>query len=236
MNIFDALIYQPLFNVLILFYHWLGDFGFAVIALTVAIRILLYPLAAKAIRAQKATVRIQPRMKDIQKKYKDDKERQALEMMALWRENKINPLSGFLLLLVQIPVLWGLYRVFLNGFKNESLAMLYGFVANPGSVDPMFLGHINLAASLPAFAVVAGVLQFVQTKMMTPSVSAAASKEKSQNEQFAEMMQKQMLYIFPAITVAIFWALPSALGLYWLASGAFSIGQQYYILKKNGKN
>ena len=99
MNIFDALIYQPLFNVLILFYHWLGDFGFAVIALTVAIRVLLYPLAAKAIRVQKATARIQPQMKDIQKKYKDDKEKQALEMMALWRENKINPLSGFLLLL-----------------------------------------------------------------------------------------------------------------------------------------
>ncbi|HPO06929.1 MAG TPA: YidC/Oxa1 family membrane protein insertase, partial [Candidatus Pacearchaeota archaeon] len=82
MNIFDALIYQPLFNVLILFYHWLGDFGFAVIALTVAIRILLYPLAAKAIRVQKATALIQPQMKDIQKKYKDDKEKQALEMMA----------------------------------------------------------------------------------------------------------------------------------------------------------
>jgi len=236
MNIFDALIYQPLFNVLILFYHWLGDFGFAVIALTVAIRILLYPLAAKAIRVQKATTRIQPQMKDIQKKYKDDKEKQALEMMALWRENKINPLSGFLLLLVQIPVLWGLYRVFWDGFKGESLAMLYGFVPNPGSVDPMFLDHINLAASFPAFAVAAGVLQFVQAKMMMPSVPAGDGKEKSQSEQFAEMMQKQTLYVFPAVTVAIFWALPSALGLYWIASGIFSVGQQYYILKKNGKN
>jgi len=236
MNIFDALIYQPLFDVLILFYDWLGDFGFAVIALTVAIRILLYPLAAKAIRVQKATTRIQPQMKDIQKKYKDDKEKQALEMMALWRENKINPLSGFLLLLVQIPVLWGLYRVFWDGFKDESLAMLYGFVPNPGSVDPMFLDHINLAASFPAFAVAAGVLQFVQAKMMMPSVPAGDGKEKSQSEQFAEMMQKQTLYVFPAVTVAIFWALPSALGLYWIASGIFSVGQQYYILKKNGKN
>ncbi len=234
MNIFDAVIYQPLFNALIVLYQWLGDFGFAVIALTVLIRLALYPLAAKAIRVQKITARLQPRMKEIQEKYKTDKEKQALMMMQLWKENKINPMSSFLFLLIQLPILWGLYRVFWNGFKDGSLSMLYGFVPNPGFIDPLFFGKIPLSDAFPAFAIAAGVLQFAQTKMMVPAVLPdKAGKEKSQSERFAAMMQTQSLYVFPVITVLIFWGLPSALGLYWIVSGIFSVVQQYYILKKN---
>jgi YidC/Oxa1 family membrane protein insertase len=234
MNIFDILIYQPLFNILIVLYQWLGDFGFAVIALTLLIRFLLYPLAAESIRVQKITAAIQPRMKEIQEKYKNEKEKQAQLMMELWKENKINPLSSIGLLLVQLPILWGLYRVFWDGFKDGSLSLLYGFVHNPGSVDPLFFGTINLAMAFPAFAVAAGILQFIQVKMMMPPKPAAESvkKEKSQSEQFAAMMQTQSMYVFPAITVLIFWNLPAALGLYWIVTSVFSIAQQYYILKK----
>ncbi len=234
MNIFDALIYQPLFNALIILYQWLGDFGFAVIVLTVLIRLLLYPLAAKAIRVQKITARLQPKMKEIQEKYKTDKEKQALMMMQLWKENKINPMSSFLFLLIQLPILWGLYRVFWDGFKDGSLSMLYGFVPNPGFIDPLFFGKIPLSDAFPVFAVAAGILQFAQTKMMVPAILPDKSgKEKSQSERFAAMMQTQSLYVFPVVTVLIFWGLPSALGLYWIVSGIFSVAQQYYILKKN---
>jgi len=233
MNFFDAILYQPFFNVLVVLYQYLGDFGFAVIALTVLIRVLLYPLAAESIRVQKVTAQIQPRMKEIQEKYKNDKEKQALLMMELWRENKINPLSSILFLIIQIPVLWTLYRVFLDGSKDSSLSMLYGFVPNPGAIDPAFFGAINLSASFPAFAVAAAVLQFVQTKMMMPKTpDKSDKKEKSQSEQFAAMMQTQSLYVFPAITVLIFWGLPAALSLYWISTSLFSIVQQYYILKK----
>jgi YidC/Oxa1 family membrane protein insertase len=231
MNIFDAAIYQPLFNILIILYQYLGDFGFAVIALTALIRILLYPLAAESIRVQKVTAAIQPKMKEIQEEYKNEKEKQAMLMMQLWKENKINPLSSFLFLLIQLPILWGLYRVFWDGFKNGSLSMLYGFVPNPGSIDPSFLGAISLAGAFPAFAIAAGVLQFIQVKMMVPA-PAAEKREKSQSEQFAAMMQTQSLYVFPAITVLIFWNLPAALGLYWIATSVFSIAQQFYILRK----
>ncbi len=233
MNIFDALIYQPLFNILIVLYQWLGDFGLAVIGLTALIRLALYPLAAESIRVQKITAAIQPKMKEIQEKHKNDKEKQALLMMELWRENKINPLSGFLMLLIQLPILWGLYMVFWNGFKDGSLAMLYGFVPNPGAINPMFFGTFNLSQAVPAFAALAGILQFFQTKMMLPpKIADSAGKEKSQSENFAAMMQTQSLYVFPVITILIFWNLPAALGLYWIASGLFSIGQQYLILKK----
>jgi len=230
MNFFDIILYQPLFNILIVLYQYLHDFGFAVIALTVLIRFLLYPLAAESIRVQKVTALIQPKMKEIQEKYKNEKEKQAMLMMQLWRENKINPMSSFLFLLIQIPILWTLYRVFWDGFKDGSLAMLYGFVSNPGTINPLFLGGVNLAAAFPVFAVVSGILQFVQVKMMTPK-AVAGNKEKSQSEQFAAMMQTQSLYVFPVITVVIFWGLPSALGLYWITTSVFSIVQQYFILK-----
>lgn len=233
MNIFDVLIYHPLFNILIVLYQWLGDFGLAVIALTILIRFLLYPLAANAVRMQKITARIQPRMKEIQEKYKNEKEKQALLMMQLWKEHKINPMSSFFLLLVQLPILWGLYYVFWNGMKNGSLSMLYDFVPNPGAIDPMFLGAVSLSEAFPPFAIAAGILQFIQTKMMAPAMPDKNSGEKSQSERFAAMMQTQALYVFPAVTILIFWGLPSALGLYWIASGVFSIIQQYYILKKN---
>ncbi len=234
MNLFDALIYQPLFNALVAFYQWLGDFGLAVIALTLLIRFLLYPLAAESIRVQKITAAIQPKMKEIQEKHKNDKEKQAMLVMELWKKNKVNPLSGFLFLLIQLPILWGLYRVFWNGFKDESLSMLYGFIPNPGAIDPMFFNAVDLGAAFPAFAVAAAILQFIQTKMMMPVISAPKEKksQKSQSEQFAAMIQTQSLYVFPVITVLIFWGLPSALGLYWIVSSAFSIIQQQFILKK----
>ncbi|MCU0653272.1 MAG: YidC/Oxa1 family membrane protein insertase [Candidatus Pacebacteria bacterium] len=234
MNIFDALLYQPFFNILILFYEYLPgrDFGVAIIALTVLIRFLLYPLVAESIRVQKVNAVIQPKIKEIQEKYKDNKEKQAMLMMELWKEHKINPLSTLLFLLIQIPILWTLYRVFWDGFKNESLANLYPFVPNPGTVNPVFLGVINLSEARPELAVAAGILQFIQVKMMIPK-TAPATGPKSQSEQFAAMMQTQSLYVFPLITILIFWGLPSALGLYWVATSVFSIVQQYLILKKD---
>jgi len=234
MNLFDVVLYQPLFNILMVFYQYLPgrDFGVAVIALTVLIRILLYPLVAESIRVQKITAKIQPKVKEIQEKYKNDKEKQATLMMELWREHKINPLSSFLFLLIQLPILWALYQVFWNGFKDGALDRLYGFVPNPGTIDPMFFGAVNLSQSYPAFAIVAGILQYIQVKMMMPKIDAD-KKEKTQTEQFAAMMQTQSLYVFPAITVLIFWGLPSALGLYWIVTSVFSIAQQYFILKDN---
>ncbi len=234
MNFFDIILYQPLFNALILLYQYLPgrDFGVAVIALTIIIRLLLYPLAAESIRVQKVTAKIQPKMKEIQERHKNNKEKQAALVMQLWKENKINPLSSFLFLLIQIPILWALYRVFWNGFKDGSLSALYGFVPNPGTVNPAFLGLVNLSAAYPLFAVAAGVLQFIQVKMIAPK-PAAKDRQTSQADKFAAAMQTQSLYVFPVVTVLIFWGLPSALGLYWIATSLFSIVQQYYILRKN---
>ncbi len=230
--IFNTLLYQPLLNLLLLFYVYLPghDFGVAIIVLTLVIRFLLYPLMAQSIRSQKVLSEIQPKIQELQKKYKDDKEKQMKEIMGLYKEAKINPLGSFLPLFIQFPILIALYQVFWKGLQPSSMSSLYNFVPNPGAIDPTFLGLINLSEASIILAFVAGIAQFVQTKMMTPVV-----KSQKSSSQISDRMQSQMLYILPIFTVFILWKLPAAIGLYWVVTSLFSIVQQYFILKKPPK-
>lgn len=231
-NIFNTILYQPLFNGLILLYLYLPgrDFGIAVIILTILTRLIFYPLGTKAIRSQKLLQSLQPKIQEIQQKYKDNKEKQAKETLELYKKEKINPFSGCLPLLIQLPILIALYQVFWQGFQLEQMKFLYNFVPNPGEIDPSFLGMINLSEPNIYLAILAGAFQFIQTKMIQPKMQKMKTEQLS--NKFAEMMQKQMLYFFPIFTVLILWGLPSAIGLYWLVSTLFSIAQQYFVFKK----
>lgn len=229
-NTFNTVLYYPLFNLLIFIYNYLPghDFGIAIICLTIIIRFILYPVSVKALNSQKALQKLQPQIQELQKKYKDDKEKQAKETLELYRREKINPFSGLLLALIQLPILIALYNVFWNGLKPEQLENLYAFVSNPGQLDAFFLNAIDLSKPNLVFAILAGVVQFFQTKMLVQK----QPKSQGKNLDMAMMMQKQMVYFFPFITIIILLRLPSALGLYWIVSGVFSIIQQYFILKK----
>ena len=227
-NIFDFFLYRPLFNFLILIYNYLPqqDFGLAVILLTIVIRLAIYPISVKAVNSQMALQRLQPKIQEIQKKYKDNKEKQTTETLELYKKEKVNPFSGLGLAIVQLPILIALYRVFWLGFKSEELRNLYGFVTNPVQINSLFLGVMDLAKSGNLLlAILAGILQFFQTKMLMPS-------QNNKDKGMSSIMQKQMIYFFPVITVVILYSLPSALSLYWVVSGLFSIIQQYFILKK----
>ncbi|MEK7503437.1 MAG: YidC/Oxa1 family membrane protein insertase [Patescibacteria group bacterium] len=230
MNIFDIALYQPLFNALILTYLYLPgrDFGIAVIVLTVLIKLVLYPLGVQAIRSQKGLAQLQPKMKEIQEKFKNDKEQQSKAMMEFYKKEKINPFSGCLPLVIQLPILIGLYQVFWKGFGEAQLRFLYSFVPNPGQINTTFLGIMDLAQASIILAVLTGIAQFFQGKMMeTKQKSSAGSSGMSQ------MMQKQMIYFLPIFTVFILWKLPAAVALYWLTTTLFTIAQQYIILKKH---
>lgn len=227
---FNLILYQPLLNALVLLYEYLPghDFGIAVIILTLFIKFLFYPLGIKAIRSQKALSGLQPKIKEIQEKYKDNKEQQTKEMMALYKKEKINPFSGCLPILIQLPVLIALYRVFWHGLQPERMTFLYSFVPLPGIIDPTFLGIVNLSEPNLIMAILAGIFQFVQTKMISPKFK----KDKKQDSSFSNQMQKQMQYFMPVFMVLILFRLPSAIGLYWLTTTLFTIIQQYVILKK----
>ena len=170
-NFFYLALYKPLFNALVLLYlHLPGrDFGVAVIVLTLLTRIIFYPLGAQALKSQKQLSELQPKIKEVQEKYKNDKAAQGKFLMELYQKEKINPLSGCLPLLIQLPILIALYQVFWKGLEAKEMANLYSFVPHPGSIEPTFLGIINLSAPSFPLAILAGILQFIQTKMITPS-------------------------------------------------------------------
>lgn len=228
---FNSVLYRPIFNALVLLYQYLPghDFGVAIIVLTCAIRLLLYPSTLKSIRSQKALQEIQPKIKEIQEKFKDRKDEQAKAMMELYKREKINPLSGCLPLLIQLPILIALFWVLRNLTGNSDAVdsnLFYSFVSPPGKINTMFLGVLDLTIASPVLAVLAGIFQFFQTKMISSKNKAAKGKN-----DISQMMQKQMLYFFPIFTILILWRLPSAIGLYWLTTSLFSIAQQHFAFK-----
>ena len=227
-DIFNLIFYQPLLQALILLYKYLPghDFGVAVIALTVLIKLALYPLGVKGIRSQKALQELQPRIKEIQNRLKDDKAKQTKEVMELYKKEKVNPFSGLLLLLVQLPILFALFRVFSKGFEGM------------GEINTTFFGFMDLADKSTILVILAGLAQFWQAKTQAPASIPlrGTSAGKPSAPDFSSMMQKQMLYFFPLFTVFILWKMPAAIALYWLVTTLFTIGQQYIILKKKKEN
>lgn len=224
-TIFELFFYQPLFNALILIYNLLpgAGLGITIIIFTVLIKLALYPLSAKAIRSQKSLAKISPKVKEIQEKHKNDKEKQAKELMEFYSREKINPFSGCFPVLLQLPILIALFRIFQSSFAPEKMGFLYNFVSNPGPISTNFLGLVDLARPSAVLAILAGVSLFFQVKISAPKI-----KSKNAND-FQAIMQKQMQFVLPFFTIIILLNLPSALGLYWLTSTIFAIGQHYII-------
>lgn len=232
-SIFTLVCYQPLLNLLVFTYNIVPghDIGLVIIIITLIIKLILYPFSKKTIEAQKAMNILQPKVEALKLKYKDDKEAQAKEMMQLYKEHKINPLSSCLPLLIQLPFLIAIYSVFSTGLKNGSLDLLYPVITNPGHINSLAFGFIDMAKPQIILAVLAGGAQFWQTKMMMskrPEIKSDASKD----EDMAAIMSKQMLYMMPIMTVVIGWNLPSGLVFYWLLLTVFTALQQLITLRK----
>lgn len=238
--LFNEIFYKPLFNGLIFLYNIIPnhDMGVSIIILTIFIRLVLWPLTNKGIRSQKALAALQPKIEELKKKFKDNKEAQAKALMALYSENKINPLAGILPLLLQIPIIFALWRVFLNSTGSD-FSLLYSFVDTPDKIQTVFLGLFDLTKRSMLLAIIAGILQYFQTKMIMPSFAKATEGKPSGSTDFGQIMSKQMLYFGPIISVVIFWTLPAALPLYWIVVTIATIFQQYLnqeVNKDNGKN
>lgn len=243
--LYNEAIYKPLFNLMVFFYNAVPghDIGIAIILLTLFVRLLFYPINGKAIESQKKMQEIQPKIKEIQKKYKDNKEEQAKKLMEFYQKNKINPLSGCLPLLIQFPILIALYHVFINGFKDESLSAVYtSYISNPGHIDPLFLGLINLSETNIYLALIAGSLQYFQTRMMMGDKKEEKEEKKEEKslkktpeektQEFAQNMTKQMIYLMPVMTFVFAMSFPSGLALYWAVTTLLAIVQQYIMFKK----
>lgn len=226
-QLYNVILFQPLLNLLVWLYNLIGDIGVAIIIVTILIRFILLPLSLKSMRSQRALQSLQPKMDEIKNKHKDDKQKQSQELMKFYKENKINPMSSCLPMLVQLPIIFALYGVFRQGLTNQSMDMLYSFVSKPENINPMFLGLVSMIAPNLILAIIAGILQFVQSWMVF-------SKQKKTKDKMTGMIGKQMTYFMPVMTVFIAMSLPAGLAIYWITTTLFAIVQQYIMMKKTG--
>ncbi|MFY9111581.1 MAG: membrane protein insertase YidC [Desulfomonilia bacterium] len=206
---FFDIIAKPLLMAMNWIYSYTGSYGWSIIILTIVIKILLYPLTLKSFTSMKELQKIQPLMKELQAKYKDDKQKLNQEMMKLYSEHKINPMGGCLPMLLQIPILFALYKVFYSAIELRHTSFhLYGtWLPDLSAKDPYFITPILM-----------GVSQFVMQKM-TPTPG--------------DPTQQKIMLIMPVFFTILFLNFPSGLVIYWLISNILSIIQQAYINRKH---
>lgn len=226
-ELLKTLLYTPLFNLLV-FFSWLvpgHSVGWAIILLTIVVRIILWAPNSKALKSQLYMRSHQDELKKLSEKYDNPQER-AQAQMAYYKQHGINPMAGCLPMLIQLPILYILYLVFMAGLKDIRPDLLYSFTPHLDTVNAHFLG-INLAGKDRFFLpVIAGLLQLVQTRYSQKLMPVSTAK----NDPSA-MMTKQMTYLFPAMTYFIGSTLPAGLSLYWATTTLFQIGQQVYTTK-----
>lgn len=232
---FKIILYQPLLNLLIVFYNLIPghDLGMAIIFLTLVVKLILFPLSRQSIKAQKSLKDLQPKIEEIKKKYANQKDKQAQAMMAVYKENKINPFSSCLPLLIQLPILIAVFQVFRVGLTDVSLPV-YSFIHNPGGLNIMAFGILNLAKPNYILAFVTGILQYLQMKVLADNqpVKEMIKQKEAKDENMMSLMNKQMKFMMPALTFFIGLTLPSGLMLYWLISVFGTIFEQKIVFKK----
>lgn len=261
MNIFSIIFVNPTTNILVVFYHLLTflhipfSLGFSIILLTGVIRLILYPFTASQIRSSYKMQKLTPHVASIKEKHKDDKKRQQEEMMKLYKEHGVNPAAGCLPVLIQLPVIWGLYTVLQEVVKAngaEAIKKINEVLYYPGMKlthpwDTHFFG-LSLSA-IPSqmikdnpliilVPIVTGILQYVLSKMMLPEDfnknknkdSLAGNKKGKKNDDFQTAFQTQSVYIFPVMIGFFSFSLPLGLSLYWNTFTVFGILQQYLLV------
>ncbi len=196
-----GLVAHPILFLLKLFHQGLGNWGVAIIALTVFIKLLLHPINKKSLQSMKAMQKLQPKLKEIQEKYKDDKEKLNAEMMGLFKANKVNPVSGCLPMLLQMPVYFALYRVLYNSIELYQ-APFFAFYKDLSAPDPYFISPVLL-----------GIFMVLQQKLTPPTTQDPA--------------QAKMMMLMPVMFSAFMLFLPSGLVLYIFVNTFMTVIQQY---------
>lgn len=228
-SFFKTIIYTPLYNLLAFFVGVLPghSLGLSIIFLTVFVRALLYPLNKKALQSQVKMKHVAPLLQKIKEEEKDQKI-VAEKTLALYKEHGINPFSGCLPMLLQLPIIISLYYVFLKELSFDGV--LYPFIAAPETVQAMFFG-IDMYTVNPILAILAGASQLAHAHMSQATKQSDTSGSDMQMA-IQKSMRVQVLYILPIIIVIFAWKLPSAIALYWVINNIVSIVQEKIVFRK----
>lgn len=228
-TLWTNLIYEPIYNALIFIaqHVTLGDVGLAVVILTIIIRFILLPLSKKSIASQYKMKLLEPKLAAIKARGLS-KEEESKETFALYKTEGINPFSGCLYLLIQLPFLFALYFTFIHGVNQPD--HLYSFLSTD-NLHNTLLGLIDITKPFLPLAILAGVSQAIQA-MLAPKPPAPAGKEGGFQAQFAKSLSVQTKYVLPIIIIVIASRLAAAVSLYWVITNIFSILQELYFRKR----
>ncbi len=228
---FHAVFYNPIYNALVALMAFVpgGDVGIAVIILTIIIRLVLLPFSLSAARTQRAMKVLEPKIKDLKEKHKGNKEKEAIETLALYREARVNPFLSIITVFIQIPILLALYWVFsYEPFSTVNAALVYTFTPVPHSVSLEFLGLISVTGKSIFLATLAGISQFFQAHMALSGMNPSNSTATTQGN-FQQVMGMQLKYVFPILIAVISYTTSGAVALYFITTNLAGIVQEWYV-------
>lgn len=230
-NFFNAVFYDPIYNSLVSLVAIIpgSDVGIAVILITIVIRLILLPFSLSAAKTQRAMKTLEPKIKEIKEKHKGNKEKEAMDTLALYREAKVNPFASILTVFIQIPVLLALYFVFYyEPFPTLNFERLYTFTPTPEHVSLLFLGLISVAGKSIVLAIIAGATQFYQAHLALSGTMKPSDTKSMQND-FQKVMGMQLKYVFPFIIGAISYSTSGAIALYFITTNIAGALQEIYV-------
>lgn len=233
-QLFTLVFYQPLYNGLIFLMDLIpwADAGIIVILFTFIVKLVLFPLSRSAVKTQVLMKKSEPEINAIKEKYKDDKQEQARKVMALYKEKKINPFSSIILVLIQLPIVIALYRIFwASSLPSVSQELLYSFVNVPASISMNFLGILDISQRSLILAILAGVSAYFQARFSMPKLPPK-KETPSFKDDLARSMSLQAKYLLPFFIFFISYTVSGAVALYLITSNIFTIGQEIVIKRR----
>lgn len=232
-TVFHSVFYNPIYNALVALVALVpgSDVGVAIIILTILIRLILLPLSLSAARTQRVIKELEPKIKELKEKHKGDREKEAVETLALYRESQVNPFASVVTVFIQIPVLLALYFVFLyEPFTTVNTALLYAFTPTPASdaISLEFLGILSVMSKSIVLAVLAGITQYFQATLALQGTLKNAPSTGMQGD-FQRVLQAQLKYVFPFIIGTISYTTSGAIALYFITTNLAGALQEWYV-------
>lgn len=240
--IWHTFFFDPVYNGLVFFIDAIpgGDVGLSIIAITLVVKFILLPLSFKAARMQKVVRELEPKLAEVKEKHKDDREAQARATMEIYREAGINPFSGILLMLVQIPIVIALYFSVYSGggvsLPGINVDLLYSFIPSPETVDMIFLGFVDIAKKSLPLAFLAGFTQFIHAQLSLPVPEPRKEGVVDMKADFARSMNMNMRYVLPLVIGFVAYTLSASVALYFTVSNLFAIGQELVMRRRRASN
>ncbi len=231
---FHTLFYEPLYNLVVVMLQVvpLHDIGAAIIAVTLIVKTLLFPLNMSALRSQHIMKRLEGDMAKIKEESKKDPREASKKMMELYKKNNVNPFASIVTILIQLPVVIALYFVVSKGLYADPNS-LYSFISFPETLHTKAFGILDVTQKSVVIALLTGISAYILARRQTMTmVTEKPAHEETFQDHFMKSMKVQLLYVLPVIIGVSAYLFPAALGLYWFTGNVISIFQDMYMKKQ----